>query len=167
MPTRGPSFLLLPQGLLRAPKESIPTEVGLVKLWRHECCRVFADKLTTLEDRSAFLKELDHQTAILGRAVLSAPQVKRNFGEILQTVSHVWQVIEFLVYDSVIFRDTHIFTDLCDLSIVLPGASHAICVIYVAHFFLGLDLYSTDPAQHLKRAGYDIYIYIYIYISYL
>ncbi|CAM9922274.1 unnamed protein product, partial [Laminaria digitata] len=52
-------------GLLRAPKESIPTEVCLVKLWRHECCRVFADKLTTLEDRSAFLKELDHQTSVL------------------------------------------------------------------------------------------------------
>lgn len=80
-PPDPPFLLLLTQGLLRAPKESIPTEVSLVKLWRHECCRVFADKLTTLEDRSAFLKELDHQTAVLGRAVLTAPQVTQ-FGEI-------------------------------------------------------------------------------------
>lgn len=75
-------LLLLIQGLLRAPKESIPTEVCLVKLWRHECCRVFADKLTTLEDRSAFLKELDHQTSVLGRAVLGAPQVTLLLREI-------------------------------------------------------------------------------------
>ncbi|CAN0142261.1 unnamed protein product, partial [Pylaiella littoralis] len=56
------------QGLLRAPKDSIPTEVCLMKLWRHECCRVFADKLTTLEDKAAFQSELDHQTALVGRA---------------------------------------------------------------------------------------------------
>lgn len=63
------------QGLLRAPKASIPTEVCLVKLWRHECCRVFGDKLTTLEDKSAFQKELDHQTAVLGRMVVDSAEV--------------------------------------------------------------------------------------------
>ncbi|CAM9783470.1 unnamed protein product [Ectocarpus sp. 6 AP-2014] len=62
------------QGLLRAPKDSIPTEVCLMKLWRHECCRVFADKLTTIEDKEAFQKELDHQTALLGRAVLETSE---------------------------------------------------------------------------------------------
>ena len=41
---------------------------------------MFADKLTTLEDRAAFLKELDHQTAVLGRGVLSAPQVTQFSG---------------------------------------------------------------------------------------
>lgn len=46
-----------------------------MKLWRHECCRVFADKLTTLEDKAAFQKELDHQTALVGRAVLETPEV--------------------------------------------------------------------------------------------
>lgn len=46
-----------------------------MKLWRHECCRVFADKLTTIEDKEAFQKELDHQTALLGRAVLETPEV--------------------------------------------------------------------------------------------
>lgn len=65
------------QGLLRAPKASIPTEVCLVKLWRHECCRVFADKLTTLEDKAGFKKELDLQTALMGRAVIDSPEVKR------------------------------------------------------------------------------------------
>ncbi|CAN0438741.1 unnamed protein product [Ascophyllum nodosum] len=64
------------QGLLRAPKASIPTEVCLVKLWRHECCRVFSDKLTTLEDREAFQKELDQQTVALGRAVIESSEGK-------------------------------------------------------------------------------------------
>lgn len=64
------------QGLLRAPKDSIPTEVCLMKLWRHECCRVFADKLTTLEDKAAFQSELDHQTALVGRAVLETPEAR-------------------------------------------------------------------------------------------
>lgn len=50
-----------------------------MKLWRHECCRVFADKLTTLEDKAAFKNELDHQTAILGRSVLEAPEARRRF----------------------------------------------------------------------------------------
>lgn len=69
------ALLTYPQGLLRAPKDSIPTEVCLMRLWRHECCRVFADKLTTIEDKEAFQKELDHQTALLGRAVLETPEV--------------------------------------------------------------------------------------------
>ena len=47
-----------------------------MKLWRHECCRVFADKLTTLEDKGAFQNELDHQTALVGRAVLEAPEAR-------------------------------------------------------------------------------------------
>lgn len=63
------------QGLLHAPKASIPTEVCLVKLWRHECCRVFADKLTTLDDKLAFQKELDLQTAYLGHTVLDSSEV--------------------------------------------------------------------------------------------
>lgn len=28
-------------------------------------------------------------------------------------------------------------------------------MIYNSKIFLGLDLYSTDPAQHLIMAGYD------------
>lgn len=47
-----------------------------MKLWRHECCRVFADKLTTLEDKAAFLKELDKQTAAVGRAVIDSPEAR-------------------------------------------------------------------------------------------
>lgn len=72
-------LLFLTQGLLRAPKDSISTEVCLVKLWRHECCRVFADKLTTLGDKAAFQNELDHQTAALGRVVLNALEVRLAF----------------------------------------------------------------------------------------
>ncbi|CAM9240120.1 unnamed protein product [Discosporangium mesarthrocarpum] len=60
------------QGTLRTPKSSIPNEVCLMKLWRHECLRVFADKLTTLEDKAAFQRELDSQTATLGRSVIQS-----------------------------------------------------------------------------------------------
>lgn len=45
-----------------------------MKLWRHECCRVFADKLTTLEDKAAFQKELDHLTAVVARVVIDSPE---------------------------------------------------------------------------------------------
>lgn len=87
------------QGLLRAPIETIQTEVRLMKLWRHECCRVFADKLTTLEDKAAFQKELDHQTALVGRAVLETPEVKhlRCFGDRRSCVCVVAVVSEKLV----------------------------------------------------------------------
>ncbi|CAM9825069.1 unnamed protein product [Heterosigma akashiwo] len=49
-------------GVLRAPKESVADGVALVRLWRHECLRTFADKLTTLEDKAAFLARLDRAT---------------------------------------------------------------------------------------------------------
>ena len=37
------------------------------------------------------------------------------------------------------------------IQLMLPGGSHTICMIYDA--FPGLDLYYTDPAQHLRTAG--------------
>eukprot|EP00961_Rhodomonas_salina_P092740 1248192-Rhodomonas_salina.1 len=38
-------------GLFEAPRETIKDEVYLVKLWRHECERVFTDKLTNAPDK--------------------------------------------------------------------------------------------------------------------
>eukprot|EP00960_Hanusia_phi_P069522 767109-Hanusia_phi.AAC.3 len=38
-------------GIFEAPRETVRDEVYLVKLWRHECERVFSDKLTNLVDK--------------------------------------------------------------------------------------------------------------------
>jgi|TARA_B110000091_G_scaffold203611_1_gene237290 dynein heavy chain len=50
------------QGVLRTPIASIPDSKALISLWRHENDRVFADKLTTLEDKSTFQDQLDSHT---------------------------------------------------------------------------------------------------------
>jgi len=46
-------------GIFEAPRETIQDEVYLVKLWRHECERVFVDKLTNQAD-----KDWTHQTIL-------------------------------------------------------------------------------------------------------
>lgn len=50
------------QGVLRTPKCSILEPKSLVQLWRHECERVFSDKLTNAEDKQAFLDQLNSCT---------------------------------------------------------------------------------------------------------
>lgn len=52
-------------GILRTPKDSIPTDLSLIRLWKHECERVFADKLTTNKDKAAFMNQLIQQTTQL------------------------------------------------------------------------------------------------------
>ncbi|KAJ8610701.1 hypothetical protein CTAYLR_005659 [Chrysophaeum taylorii] len=55
------------QGILRTPDSTfseVETHV-VVLLWRHEAERVFADKLTNLEDKAAFAAQLDASTQIL------------------------------------------------------------------------------------------------------
>jgi dynein heavy chain len=47
------------QGVLRTPRTSIPDSRTLILLWRHECERVFCDKLTTLDDKGAFFDQLN------------------------------------------------------------------------------------------------------------
>lgn len=50
------------QGVLRTPRSSVSDARTLVVLWRHECHRVFSDKLTTLEDKDLFSKQIEIQT---------------------------------------------------------------------------------------------------------
>ena len=50
------------QGVLRTPRASVQNATMLVKLWRHECDRVFSDKLTTLEDKFNFHEQLNQCT---------------------------------------------------------------------------------------------------------
>ncbi|KAG9402276.1 hypothetical protein AC1031_006904 [Aphanomyces cochlioides] len=45
------------QGVLRG-FDSVNVDRALVRLWRHECERLFADRLTTLEDKQRFKDEL-------------------------------------------------------------------------------------------------------------
>ena len=53
------------QGILRTPKQSISSEEVLGNLWRHECLRVFADKLANKQDKDAFNAELGRLTGLL------------------------------------------------------------------------------------------------------
>jgi dynein heavy chain len=53
------------QGILRTPKESIPNAEVLGQLWRHECERVFGDKLATNQDKALFKLEHDRLTGVL------------------------------------------------------------------------------------------------------
>jgi len=53
------------QGILRTPKDSIGSEEVLGALWRHECMRVFSDKLANKVDKEIFIKEIDRLTTIL------------------------------------------------------------------------------------------------------
>eukprot|EP00965_Chrysotila_dentata_P078922 2602070-Pleurochrysis_carterae.AAC.2 len=45
------------QGVLMADKRRVTTKEQLVKLWTHECARVFADRLINDDDRNWFLAE--------------------------------------------------------------------------------------------------------------
>eukprot|EP01041_Mallomonas_annulata_P002980 gene2980-5847_t len=47
------------QGVLRTPKKSIREPKLFVQLWRHECERVFSDKLTTIDDKKLFSEQLN------------------------------------------------------------------------------------------------------------
>ena len=50
------------QGVLRTPRSSIPDTQVFMKLWRHECMRVFEDKLTNDKDKLMFTEQLDLDT---------------------------------------------------------------------------------------------------------
>lgn len=53
------------QGVLRTPRASVPDSSTFMHLWRHECERVFCDKLTVLADKAAFKDQLDAITVEL------------------------------------------------------------------------------------------------------
>lgn len=46
------------QGIMRVPMDKITNSKSLVQLWRHECDRVFRDKLATPEDKDKYAKAL-------------------------------------------------------------------------------------------------------------
>ena len=47
------------QGILTAPRETITDDKYLVALWRHECERVMCDKLTSKEDKTWVLLQMN------------------------------------------------------------------------------------------------------------
>ena len=50
------------QGILHTPHLSLPNTRHLILLWRHECFRVFADKLTSAADIAEFQSKLNRRT---------------------------------------------------------------------------------------------------------
>lgn len=53
------------QGILHTPKASLSSAQSLLHLWRHECFRVFSDKLTNKKDKDDFEAQLDQSTQSL------------------------------------------------------------------------------------------------------
>jgi dynein heavy chain len=47
------------QGVLMADKRRPMAQPDIVRLWAHECCRVFSDRLISAEDRSWFLDQVN------------------------------------------------------------------------------------------------------------
>ena len=62
-------------GVLRTPIASITDCTVFMRLWRHECERVFCDKLTVNEDKALFMNQLDINTREL-LALGDNPSVK-------------------------------------------------------------------------------------------
>ena len=60
------------QGVLHAPMEVLDSTRKVLALWKHECCRVFSDKLISLEDKKWFDNTLESV-------------IKEKFGESVQT----------------------------------------------------------------------------------
>lgn len=52
------------QGLLRAEKLTIDTRNKMLRLWTHECFRVFADRLINAQDMSQFIEILEDKLAL-------------------------------------------------------------------------------------------------------
>ena len=61
------------QGVLRTPRQSVTNSRDLVSLWRHECDRVFSDKLTTIQDKASFSDQLNLHTKKLLDSLSLAP----------------------------------------------------------------------------------------------
>jgi len=51
--------ILLFKGILFSTKESTKSPLDLVRLWNHECCRVYRDKLVDSKDMELFDKLQD------------------------------------------------------------------------------------------------------------
>ena len=64
------------QGVLMADKRRGREKEDIVRLWTHECCRVFSDRLINDKDRTWFLEQVKEQT----KAVL-APVLQGRLAE--------------------------------------------------------------------------------------
>lgn len=53
------------QGLLRAHKDYHDTKTAMARLWVHECCRVFSDRLVGEKDHDTFLTLLTEKLGVL------------------------------------------------------------------------------------------------------
>lgn len=51
-------FVYIEQGMLNARADVVKNAETLMSLWKHECCRVIADRFISQDDRSWFEKTL-------------------------------------------------------------------------------------------------------------
>ena len=51
------------QGVLQSQSKYFDSRDSMIKLWAHECCRVFADRLTNVPDREYFSNLLNDRLA--------------------------------------------------------------------------------------------------------
>jgi len=50
------------QGISKSDPRAIPEDVDMIKLWAHECMRVFQDRLISQDDRDKFNELLKEKT---------------------------------------------------------------------------------------------------------
>jgi dynein heavy chain len=78
------------EGMCNVTPDAISTVPQYARLWRHECDRVFFDRLTTVEDQTTYTKEL---TSIMGatfpEAVQTAMKDPALFGDFERAVDRI------------------------------------------------------------------------------
>ena len=79
------------QGILMTKPISVPNPEVFAKLWMHECCRVFHDRLINREDKSWFTKLIAELSMVYFRVRLEHADVFENshliFGDLLKLES--------------------------------------------------------------------------------
>jgi len=50
------------QGISKSDPRAITEDINMIKLWAHECMRVFQDRLISQDDRDKFLDLLKEKT---------------------------------------------------------------------------------------------------------
>lgn len=78
------------EGLCNGSPDTIQTSKGFVRLWVHECMRVFSDRLTTTEDQKLFNDELTKQVKeTYPDSMADAMALPNIFGDFEQAVERI------------------------------------------------------------------------------
>jgi len=133
------------EGVCNATTDVVTSSVGFVRLWRHECDRIFFDRLTTLDDQKVYSAEL--------KAI-----VKDNFGDCLDGViaepcifGDFGSSVERLqAGDEGNFEDTRLYNDMGDYSTVRALFSQVLDIYNQENKSMTLVLFE-QALEHLCR----------------